>query len=242
MAEVISAVPGGTATVKSLFTGLMTPSISGPITFSPWSLSGEPGVALFSPLFSAAGRLVFDASVLDDACEMGFLQTLVASDTTAVYVDGDGAPFQTLRIHAAPLPIRDGEVGAAPWCKQGDVISVTAERTLTRMEDRPRQLLPWSTPVGKTDKSGNRGRLVSCSGGDAFATWLVVREKATAALHFLWWATWVVDWACSFDFAKQVGTSTGAGGSLTGDGEGEGPATPVTDGPTANKSILVDWG
>jgi hypothetical protein len=215
---------------------LVSPSIDGPITFSPWSLHGAPAIAVYSPLFRVYGSAVLDSTkAANDQYELGFMQAVTASTLTAVYKDQSGTPSQTLQITEGTLPVRDSLPGSRPWSKPGDVISFNDKNYSTVTEDRPRNLLPWQTP----DK---KAALSYCDGLDSYSTWLVLREKATGSLGFLNWVTWSVDWGCSFDPARQTGTSMGKGGELVGSGDGEGAVTPLTGDPIANDVIVLNWG
>jgi hypothetical protein len=216
--------------------GLISPSVGGPIQFSPWSTSEGLSIALYSPKFTATGTVITDDKVPWDDYELGFMQNLNLSKFTAVYMDSGNRPVQTFEAIINPLPIRDGRAGSKPWSKREAVKSLTdKDGYIVNYEDVPRNLAPWQTP----DK---KGTLRSSSGLDQFSTWLVARQKSTNLLIFLGYANWMVDWTATFDFAKQTGTSTGSGGSLMSTGEGQGSFTPLKDDPVANDSITTTWG
>jgi hypothetical protein len=228
-----AAAPDDRAVVVA---SLLSPQFGGPITFAAWHTEYGPSIALYSPQFFAAGSLFLDATkVADDEYELGFMQAVLASDMTAIYVDGAGTPVQTMHIGLGQVPVRDSEGGAGPWMRQRDVISINRENGATQTADTPRNLAPWQTP----DKQGT---LHASTGQDTFCTWLVLRHKAAGRLTALNWVCWNVDWGSAFEHATQKGTSTGGGGSVMGSGEGQGPFLPQTGSPVANDIVKITWG
>jgi hypothetical protein len=123
-----AAAPSPTQQMPLLY-GLPTPFFGGPITFAPWAVGAQqdPGIAVFSPKFVVLGSVIADSSVSIADYEIGFMQAIVASQMTAIYVDNNGHPQQTLTIGEQSLPLRDSESGSKPWSKQQDVKSLNQQ-------------------------------------------------------------------------------------------------------------------
>jgi hypothetical protein len=227
-------VPGGP---NARIYGELSLSISGPITFAAWAFGDQqvPGMGIYSPKMTATGTAISDASVPVAEYEMGFVQNLYTSQMTATYTDTGGRPVQYMHIGVSKLPIRDSDKGSKPWSKQGDVKSLDAkEGYIVNTEDRPRNVAPWSSDNGQ-------GSLSKSEGSDVFCTWLAARHKQSGAMYWLGWATWSVDWACSFDATARTGKSTGKGGQEGHSGDGQGGLVPLTGDPVANESITITW-
>jgi hypothetical protein len=218
--------------------GLLSRSIRGPITYSPWAFGAqqEPGVGIYSPTMSATGTVLADTSVPVADYEIGFVQMLVASRMTATYTDASGRAVEYLHIGVSQLPIRDSLAGSKPWMKQKDVKALNApEGYIVTSEDTPRNMASWQSP-------NQHGRLSSAEGGEYFCTWLAARHKPSGQMHYLSWGTWTVDWGSTFDAASQTGKSTGSGGQEAQSGEKQGPLTPLEGDPVANDdAITVRW-
>jgi hypothetical protein len=217
--------------------GLLSRSIGGPLTYSPWALGKkqELAIAIHSPLMSATGTVLADTSVPVADYEIGFVQALIISNMTATYTNQGGHPVAYLKIGVSQQPIRDSAAGSKPWSKRQDVKSLDAkDGYIVNTEDRPRNMAPWQTE----DRSGS---LSSAEGTDFFCTWLAARHKPSGKMHYLGWGTWTVDWGSTFDAARQSGKSTGAGGQEGQSGDKKGPLTPLEGDPVANDSITVKW-
>jgi len=98
------------------------------------------------------------------------------------------------------------------------------------MDDTPTSSPPWKSPDGV-------GTLAASDGKDSFCAWLAVRQRSTANILYLNWATWEVDWAATLDSVAKTGKGTGSGASLTGSGDGQGAVTPVLTNPIANNVL-----
>ncbi len=220
------------------FYGLLSHSISGPLTFSPWKVGNpqEDAIGIHSPLMSVMGTVLSDTKTVSvDQYKIGFVQALVASRMTATYIDKASNPVQYLQIGVSQQPIRDSLAGSKPWTKQKDVKSLDAENGyIVTTEDRPRNIAPWQTP-------DRRGSLSSAEGLDYFCTWLAARHKTSGQMYYLGWGTWSVDWGSTFKAATQTGENTGNGGQAGPSGEKQGPLTPLEGDPVANDSITVKW-
>jgi hypothetical protein len=265
--------------------GLLSLSINGPLTFAPWQLSDQLAIAVYSPKMSATGTVIADTSVNTSDYDVGFVQLLVASGATFSYTGSGPGAQQKMELSVQPVPIRDSETESEPWSKAADAKALNKGYIFTT-EDRPNNLAPWQTPDGK-------GSLTKSEGQDYFCTWLAARHKPSGKFSFLSWTSWLVNWACSFDPAKQRGSApdepkgqdtagaeqgtspegggekaepdAGAGdapasggqpsqtsggtatakqnaGTVRLEGEGQGPFTPITGGPIANKSVKITWG
>jgi hypothetical protein len=229
---VLQAQPTNAGQIDAKWYGLITAYFGGPIGLANYA---PDNMRIFSPSFDAIGTVITDASVPTADYELGFMQAVIVSNFTAVYLGSDGLPSQTYQITLSKLPVRDAaDGGSKPWYSQKDVKSLDDGYKVST-DDQPRNTVPWQTP----DKQGS---LSYSSGGDYFSTWLVARHKSMGTLKFLYWITWSVDWGCSFDFATRTGTKTGADGQVTGQGDGQGPFTPITDDPVANDVITTTWG
>jgi hypothetical protein len=223
------------ASTRQMWKPRMDSTVGGPVTFSPW----QEGIGLYSPLFKATGTVDPDPSLSLDQCELGFVQTLISADLTAIYVTQDGRPFKKYQIGQKKLPIRDADDDkkeSEPWRKKNAVIALSPSgRKEVKCEDRPRYVLDWKTKDGT-------GNLKSCDGDVLFSTWLVIQEKPTKTLTVLNYAIWTVNWECSFDFANEKATASAkAVGRMINQGEDEGPFKPITDGEIANNTITFRW-
>jgi hypothetical protein len=229
---VLQAQPTNAGQIDTKWYGLITAYFDGPIGLANYA---PDNMRIFSPSFDAIGTVITDASVPTADYELGFMQAVIVSNLTAVYVGSDGLPSQTYQITLSKLPVRDAaDGGSKPWYSQKDVKSLDDGYKVST-DDQPRYTVPWQTQ----DKQGS---LSYSSGVDYFSTWLVARHKSMGTLKFLYWVAWSVDWGCSFDFATRTGTKTGVGGQVTGQGDGQGPFTPLTDDPVANDVITKTWG
>jgi hypothetical protein len=117
--------------VKLTWKPQWTPKITNPTTCNPYDSNafGPPavlGVALYGPKFEATGIVDPDTTVPLDDCEPGFLQAVVASEMTAVYLDAGGRPPWTLTISERTLPVGDSDDETSAWVKIKDVKSLNA--------------------------------------------------------------------------------------------------------------------
>jgi hypothetical protein len=215
--------------------GHLSLSIRGPLTFSPWAFGKqqEPGIGIYSPMMSASGSVISDASVSVAEYEIGFVQAVISSRMTAKYTDRNGREVQYLKIGLSQQPIRDSSQGSKPWSKQQHVKSLDASY-IVETDDRPRNMAVWQTP----DRVGS---LRSANGEEIFCTWLAARHKPSGQMYYLGWRTWMLDWDSEFDAVRQVGTNKGAGGQEGAGGDKMGLFTPLEGDPTANNSITVLW-
>jgi hypothetical protein len=220
-----------------------TPKIVDQPSVNPFmsTIFGPPpvlGVSLTSGKFEVDADVDPDLFVVRSDFEIGIIQALVSTELTAVYVDEGGSPTWRLTFGCRTLPIRDSETKdpSPPWARKGSVKSVDGPAgTKIHDEDRPRNdLIPWRTK----DK---KGTLVSTAGIDSFSTWLTVRQKSTGTFTFLRWAMWTVDWGFRFDFKGEKHTPTSAHTVILGQGDGQGPVTPITGGNIANDEPTIDW-
>jgi Domain of unknown function (DUF4157) len=215
-----------------------SPSVAGALSVQDDPTAPAPGkVICESPTFTASGgvKITGATDALARDWEAGFMQTDYDSNIRADYFNAAGT-HHTYHDATLPGPRRDGDTGKEPWYEIADVRAFpgTDSSVTTQMDDTPTQPQPWKSSDGK-------GTLVSQTGFDRFCAWIMVRQKSTAEIVYLNWATWEVDWAASFDPAAKTGKGTGAGGSLTGKGDGQGAVTPLTTDPTANASVKESW-
>ncbi len=228
----------------------LSASVTTKASFSPeWDADHQdPAVAAAVHVrlasFSAEGTVIMDASTPADTYELGFVQNLLSSTTTTLYVDSEGKPFRKCHFKYK-TPILDGKKDSKPWMRSESVISINSKDYIVNASDRPNDYFVWDSTTDPSettlDKAGKPGRLSSSSGKDSFVTWLVMRNKATKALSYRHWVTWEIDKSCKFDHATQKATNTGQGGSVSGQGTGQGAHTPVVSGSVANGSVKIEW-
>jgi peptidoglycan hydrolase-like protein with peptidoglycan-binding domain len=223
--------------LKSLWNCAITTKFDGGMRYNPW-MDAQLGdcTTVESARFEIDGTVNPVSSIAASDFEIGFMQALIQSKMTAVYVDPTGRPAFEFEIGERQLPLRDSDKGVKPWMKNGTFKALDApDGKKVHAEDRPRNIVPW---LARDDK---QAKLKSATGSDIFVTWLVARQKSTGSITALCWRVWNVDWTSSFDFATKKGTSTGSGSTLGATGDGNGPMAPLTGDPTANDSITLTW-
>jgi hypothetical protein len=222
------------ATIATGWYGLITPFLDSGLEFSNYD--APPRVVVSSKMLNIIGTYIVDTGIDTTNYDVGFVQTLVAEQPlSAEYVDADGRVVQILTIQTQPVPIRDSVEGLQPWYQEGGKPIGPAGNFALSCRDRPQYGLPWKTPDGPP------GSLSTASGQDSFCTWLVARDRQTGTTVYLAWITWSVDWGSQFKSGDESAVSTGAGGQLLQQGEGQGPLEPVLDGPVAKDRSGITW-
>ncbi|BAY24077.1 hypothetical protein NIES2100_38700 [Calothrix sp. NIES-2100] len=207
---------------------LLSPLYNGPLTVKIIDIF----VLLQSPVFFATGSVLLDSrKTAADEYEIGFVQNLVNYENfKTTHRDKNGKIHIKERFYHQ-VPMRDGEPEIEPWYGPETVQSVNAENGATRMQDRPQV---W--PIVLQTSSGRQ--LVSTSGSDWYCSWLTLRHKASNKLQFLGWVLWHVNYDCTFNVTEGSWQANG-GGKIEGQGKGQGPFTPLINGPVVNEGS--DW-
>lgn len=218
-----------------------SPSVGGDLEIADDPGAPAPGrVDISSPTFRAEGEVTIsggtDAQARD--WDVGFLQTVTEADRRAQYFNSAGS-HHIYRKLSLPGPTRDGlSPYVVPWYGGYTVepFPATNSTVKTMMDDVPSTSPPWKSPDGA-------GSLVAMGGKDAFCAWLAVRQRSTANILYLNWATWEVNWGAALDPVAKTGRGTGSGASLTGSGDGQGAVTPVLVNPVANRVLndSITW-
>ena len=217
---------------KAAYSGALT------ITDDP----GRAAAIVRSPAYEPSGKVSARGGTDAEAAgyETGFIQTVLSSSRKGDYLTSVGAHYKYFEA-SLPGPTRDGNPASTavePWYDSNNAdafkkFTTTGTDLELKLWDAPGTGFPWQTADGT-------GTLTTSFNSDKFATWLIVRKKATGDITYLNWATWEVDWGATYDFAAKAGTSTG-GGKFGSKGSGKGSETPVLVNPVANNAAVVRW-
>jgi hypothetical protein len=173
--------------------------------------------------------------------EVGFLQTVISSKGTAKYIADRGNCFGLSR--EVPPNTRDREVGGTPpwYGSKSTKQFVSSESAVpVEMEDNPATGVNWEIREGDPLSSFVKGYGpldVTCGGGQ-FGTWLVVRQKESGNIVYLYSWQWAVDYGGDFLAKRKEARSLAEQKPPIG-GEGKGNLEPKLDGEVANKSVRV---
>jgi len=200
----------------------------------------EQCVVLSQPV-SSSGKVGIEGGTDNQAREWdaGFVQTALSSKREFEYRNASGV--RRTRVDTLPGARRDGAPGTPePWPRP------TTPRPFTKTESKIEQSF-GDSPIcrrgwqGVDDAGAPQGDLRNSRGLDQFCTWMVVRHRPTAAVLFLNWATWEVDWAASYRPNSRSGKPEGKGTTFQSSGDGKGSKTPVLTGPVAEQEVQHRW-
>ncbi|MEW5988222.1 MAG: hypothetical protein AB1791_16460 [Chloroflexota bacterium] len=205
---------------------------------------GPANVQLGSQTYTATGTVTAagpKSSV--GKWDVGFLQTVYRSDRNFYY--NSKARTKSSDV-CDPLPVRDGDTLKQPWYGLETVFPFSAAATDTQtstMNDTPSTSNSWNDPV-----SGEANTLDHTDGMDIFRSWLAVRNRTDFHKKYLRYADWQVDYSTAVDTTQAVGSRVtpvkGAGGKVTGTGNGMGGKQPELFDPVANdvaKTVNSTW-
>jgi Domain of unknown function (DUF4157) len=235
-----SATATATATPLTFTSSAFTPGAGGAATTDVVS---DPSQLIFnSAQYASSAAVAVAGGTNADAqgWDIGYLQTVRSSRRTGHYV---GSPSKTKFEVTLPANTRDGNpAGVAPWYDSANptakhAVSGTGATENASLWDQPGMGFPWDTPDGQ-------GKLDHTSGKDSFATWVVVRKRASPnTVQFINWETWEVNWIATTTYnsaGTKTATATGTTAN-TGSGAGQGSNSPNLTGSVANNVATGGW-
>ena len=194
------------------------------------------GVSLESARYSISAGVRIKASSSIEAAkwECGFIQTVDSSVRRSFFRGSDG---EKRGVHVDYLSRkRDGLAERpAPWYRATDnaKFSSDGQTVFPRFWDGPGWVAEWNFGGGRLDHTDGR---------DAFATWLIARNRETGEVVFLHHEDWVINWFVGVDYGlsgKKKLSESGSSDAKTvhqRNGPGKGAKKPVLVDPVALES------